>query len=251
MRWVTSLVFLFAFAPAFTTPAHAILIRPDRDDAEYVELATRYPASLPVGDGEGTLIAPRWILTSAAVARQAPKTLALEGNAHEVEAVQVQGDLGLLLLRTPVQGIEPTPIYRDSDELEMVVRIVGHGETGKIGGKTTPSDRKRRAGINTIDRVGPQRLELRLKPAEDASDLQGAAAPGDRGGPAFIETREGIFVAGVRLAPDAVPADGIAAKIGDTQVYIRVRAFAGWIDATIREGAAKEAAAVLGDADRR
>ena len=47
-------------------PAGAILIRPDRDDAEYLELATRYPASiaLPAG-GEGVLIAPRWVLTAA------------------------------------------------------------------------------------------------------------------------------------------------------------------------------------------
>jgi hypothetical protein len=251
MRWVTSLVLVLAFGPAFTSPAHAILIRPDRDDAEYLELATRYTASLPVGDGEGTLIASRWILTSAAVARQAPKALPFNGKAHEVEAVHVQGDLALLLLRVPVQGIEPAPIYRESDEDGKVVRVVGHGETGKIGGKAAPSDRKRRAGINTVDRVGARTLELRLKPAEDASDLQGAAAPGDRGGPAFIETKEGIFVAGVRTASESAHAEGIAAKIGDAQSYVRVSAFAGWIDATLYEVAAKEAAALMGDADRR
>src|SRR5678816_2640486 len=47
-------------------PASAILIRADRDDAEYLELATRYPAAIEIAPGlEGVLIAPRWVLTSA------------------------------------------------------------------------------------------------------------------------------------------------------------------------------------------
>jgi hypothetical protein len=56
---------------AVAFPPHAILIRPDRDDAEYLELATRYPSSIPLGapDGEGTLIAPRWVLTAAHMAK--------------------------------------------------------------------------------------------------------------------------------------------------------------------------------------
>jgi hypothetical protein len=39
-------------------PAAALLIRPDRDDSEYVELASRYSSSvlLNAPDGEGVLI---------------------------------------------------------------------------------------------------------------------------------------------------------------------------------------------------
>ena len=40
-------------------------MRADRDDAEYLELATRYGACIPLAfEGEGVLVASRWVLTS-------------------------------------------------------------------------------------------------------------------------------------------------------------------------------------------
>jgi secreted trypsin-like serine protease len=78
---------------------------------------------------------------------------------------------------------------------------------------------------------------LRIKGNDDASDLQGAAAPGDSGGPAFIETKEGIFLVGVGYATDDANADGIVGNIGDWELYARVSAFAGWIDRTMWEAA--------------
>ena len=58
-------------ASCLALPAGAILIRPDRDDSEYLELATRYSSSvlLNAPDGEGVLIAPRYVLTAAHMAR--------------------------------------------------------------------------------------------------------------------------------------------------------------------------------------
>ena len=52
----------FALVCALTLPAGAILIRADRDDAEYLELATKYVASVAIApvDAEGALIAPSW-----------------------------------------------------------------------------------------------------------------------------------------------------------------------------------------------
>jgi trypsin len=229
-------------------PASAILIRADRDDAEYVELATRYPQSiaLPAG-GEGTIIAGRWVLTTAGRAqaiqqmKPAPK-VTVAGREHEIEAVHLHpdwkpgaaNDIALLLLRKDARGIEPLPVYRASDESGKGVAIVGHGETGKIGARPIASDGKKRAAINTIDRVEPRILGLRIKPAEEASDLQGATAPGDSGGPAIIETANGMYVAGVRFATD-----------GDWELYARVSAFAAWIDAVMLDLAAKEAAELM------
>lgn len=255
-------------------PASAILIRADRDDAEYVELASRYPASIALNpDGEGTLIAPRWVLTAAHRAKalqelKAVPKLSIGNASYEIEAMFIHpdwksgghSDIALLLLRAAVEGVEPTPIYRASDESGKVVRIVGHGPTGKIGAKASSAarDGKKRAAINTVDRVAPRILGVRIKGNDDASDLQGAAAPGDSGGPAFVETKEGIFIAGVGYATDDANADGIVGNVGDWELYARVSAFTEWIDATMakvaaesREAAARDAAAAVGDAERR
>ncbi len=262
------------FSLALCLPASAVFVRPDRDDGEYLELATRYPSSVALepADGAGTLIAPRWILTSARNARRLregkPPPLSFGGNSHAIQAVFLVPDpdkdagpeLGLLLLSTPVAGIEPTPIYRGHDENGKTVRIVGHGLTGKIGANPPDAirDRKRRAAINTVDRVTAWTLGLRIKGNDEASDLQGAAAPGDGGGPAFIETREGIFVAGVGLGTQDANGDGVLGNIGDWELYVRVSAFAGWIDEVMTrvarealEAAAREAAATVGDTERR
>jgi hypothetical protein len=234
-------------------PACAILIRPDRDDAEYLELATRYAASiaLPAG-GEGVLIAPRWVLTAAHRAKAlqemkpAPK-LALGGRDHDIEAVHLHpewksgeaNDIALVLLRKDVTGVEPTPIYRASDESGKGVVIVGHGESGKIGASMMARDGRKRAAINTVDRFAPRTLGLRIKPAEEASDLQGTAAPGDSGGPAIVETKDGLFVAGVGHGSE-----------GEWETYARVSAFASWIDAVMLDIARKEANSLL-DPERR
>lgn len=249
-------------------PAAALLIRPDRDDSEYVELASRYASSvlLNAPDGEGVLIASRWVLTAAHMAKalQEMKSLPkLEFGAREYEIQSLHihpdwkkggpADIALLLLKGHVKGVEPTPIYREKDEGGKPVVIVGHGLTGKIGAKPLPKerwDKKKRAAINTVDRVSPRTLGLSIKTADEASDLQGAAVPGDSGGPAYIQTAEGLFVAGIGYATDDTNADGIVGNVGDWEIYARVSAFAGWIEAVMTDVARKEADALLGEFKR-
>jgi trypsin len=255
-------------------PAAALLIRPDRDDTEYLELATRYTSSVLLGapdeppgsvawGGEGVLIAPRWVLTAAHMARalqemKALPRLAFGGRGHEIQAMFLHpdwtkgghSDVALILLKEPVRGIEPTPLYRGTDESGKTVVIVGHGLTGKIGEKPLPKerwDRKQRASINTVDRVTPRILGMRIKNAEEASDLQGAAAPGDSGGPAYLETAQGLFVAGIGYATDDANADGIVGNAGDWELYARVSAFVPWIEGVILEEAKREMDKLLDD----
>jgi hypothetical protein len=249
----------------FAPHAAALLIRPDRDDSEYVELASRYSSSvlLNAPDGEGVLIASRWVLTAAHMAKalqemkSLPK-LEFAGREYEIESLHIHpdwkkggpADIALLLLKAHVKGVAPTPIYREKDEGGKPVVIVGHGYTGKIGDKPLPKerwDKKKRAAINTVDRLSPRTLGLLIKPAEEASDLQGAAAPGDSGGPAFIQTPDGLFVAGIGYATDDTNADGIVGNVGDWEIYARVSAFASWIEAVMTDVAVKEADALLGE----
>jgi hypothetical protein len=246
--WLAAILAL-SLVPA---PATAILIRADRDDAEYLELATRYTSSvlLDAPDGEGVLIAPRWVLTAAHRAKALREMRALPKLRFGERDYEIQslfphpdwkkggdGDLALILLKAPVRGVEPTRLYRGTDEGGKSVVIVGHGNTGRIGEKPLPKeswDRKKRAAINSVDRVTPRTLGLQIKTPEDASDLQGAAAPGDSGGPAYIQTENGLFVAGIGSAAD-----------DDWELYTRVSAFVPWIEAVMLEEAKREAEQLL------
>jgi len=218
---------------ALALPAQPIQVRPDRDDAEYLELATRYPSAVALPEGEGVLIAARWVLTSAARAKalrdaKPMPRLLLGEEAHEIQSVTV-GDVGLVFLRKGVPDIEPSRLYRGDDEAGKTVAIAGHGN----------ADRKKRASINTIDRVEARTLGLRVKPLDDASDLQGRAVAGDIGAPLFIEAPAGIQVAGILASID-----------GDWETYARVSVLAPWIEAVMLDATKREMESLM-DPDRR
>jgi hypothetical protein len=265
MRLTPTLLVAVAFAGAL--PASAILIRADRDDAEYLELATRYPASIlltPTG-GEGVLIAPRWVLTSGEVARLVREMnvarLRIRGEEHGIQSIFVHpagkpptvNDIGLIHLKTASRQ-EPVPLYRRDDEKGMGVAIVGHGGVMKIGEAARPgapvSDRRARAGINTVDRVTANTLEVDVKPGDEASDLQAATTPLEQGAAAYIEANDAIFVAGISHRMRDANRDGILGNAGDVDVFMRVSAFVPWIEATLLDVAKKEIDSLL-DPDRR
>lgn len=263
-----SLLFLAAICLGAALPASAILIRSDRDDAEYLELATKYTSAVLLTEkgGEGVLIAPRWVLTSADVAkivrdRGARSTVTIGNDAYEVESVFLHpdgkpggvNDVALILLRRPVKGVEPTLLYRSDDEKGKTVVIVGHGDVLTLGEMAKPGaqvDRRKRAGINTVDRVMPNLLGLEIKAADEASDLQGAATPLDHGAPAFIETGGSVVVAGISHRVVDENHDGVLGNAGDVDLYMRVSAYVPWIEAVILDVTKKELESLL-DPDRR
>jgi hypothetical protein len=215
---------LLAAALCAALPAAALRTRADRDDAEYLELATRYPAAIEVAPGvEGVLVAPRWILTSAS----AVKGLDPAKARHPVQATFVHpqwrggidADLALVFLRAPVGGVEPAPISRDRDEMDDVVRMAAHGGDGRL-----------RAAINTVDRVTASTLALRLKPPTEASDLQGELSASERGAPLFAEISKRIVVTGIFSTGER-----------GWQVFVRVSTYADWIDDTMSRAAIAEA----------
>jgi Trypsin len=249
------------------SPATALLARADRDDAEYLDLATRYPATArfdaPVGGG--VLISPRWVITAASLLepmRDSPGRVKVSvgGKGREVQAVYLHpdwkrggaADLALVHLRIPVEEVEPASVYRGTDEEGQTVRIVGHGLAGRIGEKpaASPADRKPRAGVNTVDRIAPLAFGLRVKAPDDASDLQGVLSAGDRGGPAFVEVDRVAFLAGIGTGTEDASGDGIPGNIGDWDLFVRVSAFRDWINQATAKAASDEAAAVVGDTER-
>ena len=236
---------------ALVLPARALLIRADRDDAEYVELATRYASALwlePVASG-GVLIAPEWILTHGSAAegleRMAPRPRLRVGKGeHEIAAVFLSPNkrLGLVHLKSPVRGVAATAIYNSRDEGGKVLIVVSRGLTGTIGEDSRREDARPRAGVNTVDAFDDVVLVSKVKVAEEASDLQGAAIAEDRGSPAYIENEDhSFFVAGI-VAPD-----GGAARVGESNRFVRVSTRSAWIERTILEEAKQDLNRLLGD----
>ena len=215
---------LASFACLCASHAAALLIRADRDDAEYLELASHYSSSvrLSAQGGEGVLIAPRWVLTSAERAKSASR-LRIGARDYAVQSTHTEGQSGiaLLLLREPVADIEPHPVYRGREEAGKGVVVAGHGGDGR-----------RRAGITTIESLTARAFELRIKKGDEASDLQGSLTPAETGAPAYLKVDDEHFVAGVATA------------VGEgRETYARVSALVEWIDDTMFKAAAAEAAA--------
>jgi secreted trypsin-like serine protease len=102
-----------------------------------------------------------------------------------------------------------------------------------------------------VDRVEPFMLGFKVKAADEASDLQGVFAAGDRGGPAFVEVEGGIFLAGIGHATQDANGDAVPGNVGDWDLFVRVSAFREWINQATAQAAAEEAAAVVGDTERR
>ena len=210
-----------------------MLIRPDRDDAEYLELASRYTASIVLiaPASEAVLVAPRWLLVPASRAPSPGRPLEIGGRtqvvarvvAHPEAKPRSATDLALVHLAAPVEGIKPVPLYRHDDEATKAVVFVGHGATGVIGKAERREDFRARGAINTVDGVGAQTMEMRIKPGDDASDLQGALVPGEEGAAAYLETDDGLFLAGIYFG------DGEKANR-----FSRISAFAGWLDSVIQ-----------------
>ena len=221
-------------------PAAGLSIRADRDDAEYLELASRYTSSVPLNapDGEGVLISARWVLTTAHHAqaiRDIPRyRLRIGAAEHEVESIvphprwkkgDAASDIALVHLKSDVRGIQPTPVYRVADEKDATVVFAAHGNP----------DRKKRAAINTVDHVAALTLGLDIKPLDAASDLQGGLSPNETGAPLFLQTAEGLHVAGIATGTD-----------GKRDTYVRVSAYAGWVDSVLLDVAKREAERLLG-----
>jgi hypothetical protein len=210
-----------------------VLIRPDRDDAEYLELASRYTASivLTAPASEAVLVGPRWLLMPASRAPAVGKPLEIAGRTHVVSRVvahpearpRTPTDLALVQLAADVEGVKPIPVYRGDDEAGKAVVFVAHGPTGVTGQPARKPDGQGRGAINTIDRLSPLTASLLVKPLEDASDLQGVAVPGEEGAAAYLQNDEGLFVAGLYYG-----------DVTAWNLFSRLSAFAGWIDSVTR-----------------
>ena len=254
-----------AAAVLLPAAAGAIVIRDDVADAVHLNLGV---AEENVGkllarrrlDCTATLIAPGWALTAAHCLTDMSRVrLEFEGQNVAARSWYVHKrwnnnerrgyDIGLIRLRTPVVGVTPATLYRGSDEVGQVGRIVGYGDhgDGQIG--ANDFDAQRRTAYNDIDAVAfaagrPSVLVTDFDAPGDPGVLanEGTTAPGDSGGPLFI----GTAIAGITSWGSSD-----YSTYGDLARYTRVSSFANWVDSILRRPGRAARRAYVGGPNRR
>ena len=225
-----------------------IIRRHDRPDSLYLRAGRRYttlahinlPTPQGAADGEGTLIAPRWVLTAAHVGTEVRPghRITVGGTDYPVDSVIVHPewndgphDLALLRLAIAVDGIRPARLYRGSAELGQVVVLVGYGDIGT--GLTGPeaNDGRVRGATNRIDEATDLWLKFAFDPPGHAraTDLEGVSGPGDSGGPAFLDDSEAGTLVGVSSGQSTRAAGG-PGLYGVIEYYVRVSRYVEWIE---------------------
>ena len=224
MKWL--IVVLLLLIP---TTADAIVIRDDVPDARYRVSAAAFPAlvDLPY-EGQGVLIAPRWVVTAAhAVGWQTDmgmkiKEVTIEGIPRAVERVIVypgyktipnelingalktgdasqamkfhmsSNDIALLKLAAPVRDVTPAQLYTGDVQVGEVVEIIGKGATGTglsgFGSRSSHRTALRRA-FTRLSSVQDRWLAYTFEKPPSALPLEGMAGSGDSGGPVLVNVQ--------------------------------------------------------------
>lgn len=238
----------------FGLPAVAvsIVMRHDVDLSAYQKLAAGYPEPLVINvtetgsaDGMGVWIAPNWILTAAHVAvgvqpgdRIGPgRTLNVVRVAPHPDWPDAPIDVGLIRVEAGQPEAEFVQICAPGEVEDQEVVFMGAGDFGD--GVTGPAhaDGRMRAARNTVVFADASLVAFVFDGPDSGQSLplEGISGPGDSGGPAYVESKDGICVLAVSSGQDTEPTGGKEGRYGVVEFYARVDVLRNWIDSVVTE----------------
>lgn len=244
--------------------SQGIIIRHDKADSSYKADARQYPqlfflhTSFDNKVCVATLIASRWAITAAHCTEQTPLgetfknkntyQLTIAGQSYQVNALVLHPehntgnelnnvDLALIQLDRNVDGVVPATLYRDTDEINQVFSLLGWGFTGIGTRGLTSNDGSFRRAENRVVEAAQWLTFLFDDPRQSGNQalaLEGVPGLGDSGGPALLETGNGMVLAGIALGEleegESPPSQG---RYGTLQVYERISSHLEWIAGVI------------------
>jgi hypothetical protein len=132
-------------------------------------------------------------------------------------------DLAVFTLNQPVANVAPSPLFRGTPRVGDVLTLVGFGAGASGGTSHNGSFGVKRVGTTPIDGVSSRIITWRLDRVQESN-----TAPGDSGGPAFLNVGGVYYVAGVTSGGTLG-----GAGYGDRSFDSRVDAYASWIDSVV------------------
>lgn len=163
-----------------------------------------------------TLIGQRTVLTAAHCVPANSATFTLGGQtlhsaqviAHPSYGGGNSGDVAVVILQQPVQGVSPSPIAVGGPQVGQSIVLVGFGKTGENANDYGT----KRMGANTVSQVGPTTFSF-----QGASNV----CNGDSGGPTFVNVGTQQVVYGVHSTKSGF--------CGSGGTDMRVDAYKDWI----------------------